>query len=140
MDVNEDNLENCRGELKKERAFTGRLLDSVPTPMSIMTLDGKIISANSRCEDFFGRSNEELGEVLLEDLYEERDEIRETFEAAKRTGFSTGEATLKNGKRAILNFSPIRDEEGSIINVIGTAQDITELKKREEETKKRKGS
>ncbi|RZN71331.1 MAG: PAS domain S-box protein, partial [Candidatus Methanolliviera hydrocarbonicum] len=124
MNVNEDNLEKCRKDLEKERAFAGRLLDSVPTPMSITTLDGKIISANSRCEDFFGRSNEELGEVLLEDLYEESDEVREAFEEAKRTGFSTCEATLIDGKRAILNFSPIRDEDGSIINVIGTAQEI----------------
>ncbi|VUT24334.1 MAG: sensory histidine kinase AtoS [Candidatus Methanolliviera sp. GoM_oil] len=69
-----------------------------------------------------------MGEVLLEDLYEERDEIRETFEEAKRTGFASCETTLKNGKRAILNFTPVRDENGNIINVIGTAQDIVGLK------------
>jgi PAS domain S-box/PAS domain S-box/PAS domain S-box len=137
MNVNEDNLEKCRKDLEKERAFAGRLLDSVPTPMSITTLDGKIISANSRCEDFFGRSNEELGEVLLEDLYEESDEIRETFEEAKRTGFSTCEATCIRGDKttfpAVLNFSPVKDEEGSIINVLITATDITEMREREEE-------
>ncbi|VUT24333.1 MAG: hypothetical protein MOIL_00458 [Candidatus Methanolliviera sp. GoM_oil] len=35
--MNEDELERYREELKRERVFVGRLLNSVPTPLSIMT-------------------------------------------------------------------------------------------------------
>ena len=91
--MDEGELERCREELKRERAFTGRLLESLPTSMVISRPDGKIASANRRCEDLFGRSKEELGEVLIEDLYEERKEIREAFEEAKRRGFARCEAT-----------------------------------------------
>jgi PAS domain S-box-containing protein len=125
-----DELERCREELKREKEVMSSLLDSIPTPMYIMTPNREIISTNNRCEDFFDRSKEEIGKVLLEDLYE-GEEMRDAFEGAKRTGFETCEATLNNGKKAILNFAPIRDENGKITNMIGTAQDISELNERE---------
>ncbi len=128
--MDEDELERCREELKREKEVMSSLLDSTPTPMYITTPGGEIIITNNRCEDFFGRSKEEIGKVLLEELYE-GEEMRDVFEGAKRTGFETCEATLNNGKKAILNFAPIRDENGKIINMIGTAQDISELKERE---------
>jgi methyl-accepting chemotaxis protein len=79
----------------------------------------------------------------LERAYKEDDRVREAFERAKRTGFASCEGTCIRGDgttaQAILNFVPIKDEKGDIINVVGAATDITELKDKEKELKRISG-
>jgi PAS domain S-box len=122
---------------KMDKTYEEKLIEALPTPMLITTLDGKIISANSRCEDFFGRSKGQIIAVIIEDLYEERSNVREAFEEAKRTEFSTCDVTCLKGDGAtfpaILNFAPIKDEDGNVINVLVAMSDLTKLKEREKE-------
>ncbi|VUT25253.1 MAG: sensory histidine kinase AtoS [Candidatus Methanolliviera sp. GoM_oil] len=116
-----------------------------PNPASIFTPDGRRIDTNFlAAERYFRRPRDEIIGERIEALYTEEDaeRIRDTFEESKRTGFSSCETTVRRGDGttfpAVLNFAPVKDEKGSVINVLGTASDVSELKKKERELKAEK--
>jgi PAS domain S-box-containing protein len=126
-------------ELKKSQDYTTNLVRSTPNPTSVMTSEGKRVDTNLATERLFRRSRKEIVGAKVEELYakEDLEKIRNTLEESKKTGFGSCEATCIRGDKtefpAVLNFAPVKDEKGKIINVLGTATDITELRKREEE-------
>jgi PAS domain S-box len=121
-------------ELKKAQEYSANLIKNAPNPVSVMTPDGKRIDTNLATEKLFKRSREEIIGTKGEKLYVKEDltKIRNALEESKKTGFSTCEATCIRGDKTtfpcVLNFSPVKDEEGSIIRVLITATDITEVK------------
>jgi methyl-accepting chemotaxis protein len=90
----------------------------------------------------FKRSRDEIIGAKVEELYakEDSEKIRNALEESKEIGFSSCKVTCIRGDNtafpALLNFAPINDEEGNIPNILVTATDITELRKREEELNK----
>jgi PAS domain S-box-containing protein len=132
-------LQSELNEYMKGLQISANIFKAMPTPATLMTPDGKRIDANEACIEYFKRSEEEYISVKLEKLYAKEDtpKIKKALEDCKRTGFSSCEVEVIKGDGtkapAILNLSTVKDEEGNLVNIIETAQDITELRKREEE-------
>jgi len=126
-------------ELKKTQNFTEALIRKIPLPMSLLDANRTRINVNETFEKFYGYSKEEAIGVPVEELYLKEDVpvIRETIEQCKVEGYAQCEVTTvkKDGTRipVILNYSVIKDEHGNVINILGTATDISELKRKEEE-------
>jgi PAS domain S-box-containing protein len=131
-------------EQKRREDFIANLVRSVPVPMSVMTVDGRRTDTNRAAEKYFRRSREEIVGARIEDLYskEDAERIKNAVEECKSADaeFSTCEATCLRGDGstfpAILNFASVKDGKGKIINLLVTAQDVTELKQVEEELAK----
>lgn len=118
------------------------LFKNLPISASLLTKDGVRIDVNKAFGDFFKYSREGAIGVPLEKLYRKEDVpiIKEALERCKTEDYSECEATLIRGDGTempiVLNFSVVRDDAGNITNIIGTATDITKLRKKEEELEK----
>jgi PAS domain S-box-containing protein len=116
-----------------------QLFKIMSSPASIMDADGRRIDANDACCEYFKRAREEYIGAKLEEMYAKEDapKIKKCLAECKETGFGTCEVIVIKGDGtrtpAIINLNTVRDEFGNIINIIGTAQDITELKEKEQE-------
>jgi PAS domain S-box-containing protein len=128
-----------REELGKEKEFASSLFYNFPTPASFSTPEGVRIDVNKAHLELFKKTKEELIGAKLEDRYEKTDapKMRAAIEECKHIGHSTCKVIAIRGDGTkfpvILNFSTLKDKEGNITHIIGTATDITELKKKEKE-------
>jgi PAS domain S-box-containing protein len=118
-------------------ASQASLVAAAPLPISVMTPEGRRIDANRAAERLFKRSREEIVGLKTEELYSKEDvsKIEEALEECKRIGSSSCEVTAIGGDNttfpAVLDFAPVKDKEGNIIDVLATATDVTELKEKE---------
>jgi len=123
--------------LKDARDYAQNIIYSVPNPMTIMSPDGVRTDANPACTEYFGRSKEVFIGIPLEKLYDNPKKVKETLAEAKRKGVACCETNVIKGDGSkaptIICLSTVRNREGNIINIIGTATDITKLRKQEEE-------
>ena len=102
----------------------------IPNLASILTPDGRRIDTNLAAEEYFRRSRDETIGERIEALYvkEDAERIKEMHLKNQRDrGFLHG-VTAKWGDGttfpAVLNFVPIKDEKGGVINVLGTASNV----------------
>jgi anti-anti-sigma regulatory factor len=93
-------------------------------------------------EALYKRKHEEVINIELVKQYEKQDleKINKAIKEAKEGRFSRVETIANKGDGTtfpvLLNFSPVKNKDGDIINIIVTATDITDIKNREEEYKK----
>jgi PAS domain S-box-containing protein len=133
-------LKKREEELKKAQEYTRSLFYGIPNPTSILDLDGRRIDTTKATEDHFRRSRDEILGAKAEDFYvkEDMEKIKKTRERGKKE-YSSCEATCIRGDGtrfpAILSFAPVRDKDGSLINIAFSATDITELKNKEKNLK-----
>ena len=139
----EEDIEELRSRtevIKKSQEYTRSLFYSIPNPTSILDLDGRRIDTAKATEDLFRIPRDEILGSKVEDLYAKEDlkKIREAMESGKE-GYSSCETTCIRGDGTrfpvVLSFAPVRDKDGNLINIVFSATDITELRKREEELK-----
>src|SRR6266702_56760 len=127
------------GELGKPYEFTWAILDSIKDPISILDVHTfKIVGANATFVKMVGKS---LAELVGKPCYQAihgRSEICAGPEQAcpllemRESGrFASAEhIRYRNGKIKIaeVSASPIRDENGVIVQVVHVAHDITSSK------------
>ena len=130
-------------ESKKSGSFKKielNLFYNLPLPAILSSPEGIGIDVNEPALKLYKRSKKEWIGAKLEEMYEKSDtpKIRKAIEDCRNIGCSSCEVTAIRGDGvkfpAILNFSTLKDKEGNIIYIIGTAADITditELRKRE---------
>ena len=129
-------------ELKDAQAYTQALIRKVPLPMSLMDEKRVRIDVNEAFEKSYMHSREEAIELPIEKLYVEEDipKIKDALAKCRKEDYSSCEATTVRGDGikmpVIISFSAVRDREGNIINIMGTATDITELKTSQENMSK----
>jgi PAS domain S-box-containing protein len=134
-----ESMEKHEEELRSSKEYTADLVRNIPVPMSVMNPAGKRIDTNLATEHFFKLKREQVLGAKIEELYakEDAEKIRSTFETSKRVGLGACEATCLRSDGttfpALLNFAPIKDREGNVINVLVTATNVAELRKREAE-------
>ena len=130
-------LQKREKELEDAKAYIENLMEVFPAQMTVSTPEGKRIQVNNASEQFFRRSKEEIINLPLERLYEEKEKVKATFEEAKKTGFASCEVTLLRGDGSkapiLILFAPLRDKEGNVINILSNGTDLTEIHQREEE-------
>jgi PAS domain S-box-containing protein len=120
--------------------FQARLLDAVEQGVIATDLEGKVLYWNTFAEGMYGWSTKEAVGSRIMDLTPaatSRAKANEIF-ARLREGLSwSGELLLqrRDGSSfpAMITNSPIVNEKGVLIGIVGVSQDITDLKRTEEE-------
>jgi two-component system sensor histidine kinase PilS (NtrC family) len=125
----------------KLRVFTEDIVESISSGLVTTDLSGKITSFNRSAAEMTGfRPEEAVGSIWWELFSWE--EIRDRYRDLAVTGVPQrfdGEIFTKKGERCLLGMtiSPLRNEHGGQIGIIGTFQDLTQLKSLEEEMQKK---
>jgi diguanylate cyclase (GGDEF)-like protein/PAS domain S-box-containing protein len=123
----------------KKNRFHARLLDAVGQAVIATDLQGKVIYWNRAAEDLYGWSHEEaMGRPIVEitpseDLAEQAEQIMSELSHGRSW---TGEFTVrrKDGTTfpALVTDTPVHDEQGDLVAIIGISTDITQIKQTEE--------
>lgn len=126
--------------IKAQLDFLNKLMDAIPNPIFIKSIDEQIIHFNNSFASYFNRSKDE---ITLNDMCSMIDDntILQLDQAYERViKFNQVEehnivANIKNlGLRSILiNMAPYIDMYGEIAGVVGSITDITHMKGMEEE-------
>lgn len=125
----------------KLRVFTEDIVESIASGLVTTDLSGKITSFNRSASEMTGFKPEEAVGSIWWELFS-WEEIRDRYRDLAVTGVPQrfdGEISTKKGERCLLGvtISPLRNEHGGQIGIIGTFQDLTQLKSLEEEMQKK---
>jgi len=125
----------------KLRVFTEDIVESISSGLVTTDLSGKITSFNRSASEMTGFKPEEAIGAIWWELFA-WEEIRDRYRDLAVTGVPQrfdGEISTKKGERCLLGvtISPLRNEHGGQIGIIGTFQDLTQLKSLEEEMQKK---
>lgn len=120
-----------------------KIIDALPVPIFYRDLNGVYQMCNRSHEEFTGKPKEMIiGKSVFEvhrkemaEMYSRQD--RELVANPDVQVYNT-EVTLSDGKRhmVILNKAVIRDNDDKIVGIVGSINDITELKKTEKRLEK----
>jgi PAS domain S-box-containing protein len=140
----EELVEQRTVELKKSEEKYLDLYDHAPTMfMSVETTGGTVIQCNDTLLDHTGYTKDEIiGHPFTQRYHPDSlHKATEDFNNFLRTGLvSNSELNLraKTGKKIIVlcNSTAVRDDQGNIINSRTVLQDITDLKKAQEELRR----
>ena len=122
--------------------FQARMLDAVGEAVIATDVEGKVIYWNRAAEKIYGWFAEEmigqaLAEILVsEDLREQAAEIRSALREGKPW---SGEFTVqrKDGSSFPVHVTdtPVHDDQGNLVGLIGVSTDVTERKRAEAKLK-----
>jgi PAS domain S-box-containing protein len=128
-----------RKRAEEQIRFQRRLLDAVGQAIIATDLQGKIIYWNRAAKELYGWSTEEvMGRPIVEvtpseELLERAEDIMSELRAGRSW---SGEFVVrrKDGSifPAMVTDSPVYDDQGTLVGIIGVSTDLTELKKAEE--------
>jgi len=115
--------------------FQARLLTAVGQAIAAADTNGNIVYWNDAAEQIYGWSEKEalgcnIGGMLLEKIVKKP--LTDVIEILKTEGNWTGETILerKDGTAlaVIVTLSPVTDDKGKVVGIIGVSTDITEQK------------
>src|SRR5918995_1512515 len=116
-----------------------RLLDAVGQAIIATNPQGRIVYWNRAAQELYGWSKEEvMGRPIVEvtpsqEMLERAEEIMAELRAGRSW---SGEFVVqrKDGSTfpAMVTDTPVQDEQGNLVGIIGVSTDITEIKKMEE--------
>ncbi len=138
VDITERKL--AEAKLENERIRMRTLLQTIPDLIWLKDADGTFLSCNRQMErlygakeaDIVGKTDYDFVDVQLADWFRKKDQ--EAMAADKPCISEEWVAYPDTGQRALLETikTPMRDESGRLIGVMGIARDITERKHAEE--------
>lgn len=135
--------------LEREKELVEQILETNPLGITVLTADGAFVRLNTRAEQLFGRSREELlGRQLTQSewrLFDENNQLIPVEDRPTTQVLETGK-TIRDWEAKIerldgqykwvsVNAAPITNADGTITHFVFTADDITEQKHRERELK-----
>ena len=123
--------------------FYQKIIDALPTPIFYRDLNGVYLMCNKAHEKFTGRPKDQIiGKSVYEihtkemaDIYSLRDKelLNQPDEQVYETKVKHNDGTTHH---VVMNKAVIRDQNTEIIGIVGSINDITELKKTEINLKK----
>lgn len=123
--------------------FYKGIIDALPVPIFYRDLNGIYQMCNKAHEKFTGRPKEEIIGKSVYDIYpKETADVysKQDKELLQNQAVQVYETRIKhpNGNiyNAILNKAVIRDSENRVIGIVGSINDVTELKKTEKRLEK----
>jgi PAS domain S-box-containing protein len=128
--------------LRREKAFSDAVLDSVPGLLYLFDEKGFLVGCNRRTEEITGYSAEELAKKHLLDWFEVEGGNRAAIEKALRqifeNGYAEAEAIIvtKDGSRLMLFCTGVRLVIDNRTFLVGIGTDITGRKRSEEELRR----
>ena len=127
--------------LRESEGFQRALLQTIPDLIWLKDPDGIFLACNAMFErlygakeaDIVGKTDYDFVENDLADSFRERD--RMAIAAGKPTSNEEWVTFADDGHRALLETkkTPMIDDRGKLVGVLGVARDITERKKAEDE-------
>ena len=119
--------------------FHARLLDAVGQAVIATDPQGKVVYWNKAAENLYGWSAKEaIGRPIVEITPSEEliERAKEIMTELSRGRSWTGEFVVrhKDGTTfpALVTDTPVHDEQGNLVAIIGVSMDITEIKQTEE--------
>lgn len=134
--------------LKEKTDFLDKVIESAALSTWISDEKGTVVRANPACLEFFGATEDEIvGKYnLFQDVVIEENgfmpDIREVFEKGKTANIiidydfgAVEHVSVKNATHKTVNsiFTPIKDADGKVSNVIVQTIDLTDIKRMEEQ-------
>ena len=130
-------LQSYNDALSRSENHLVTLIKTIPDLVWLKDQDGKYLSCNLQFENFFGANQENIVgktdydfvEQKLADFFRERDSI--AIEARKPVVNEEWVTFASDGRRVILETikTPMYDQNGELIGVLGIGRDITERKR-----------
>lgn len=144
MNLDATSLHNTQGTLEarlKSKTIQFRtVLDTLPDYVFIKDVNGVYLACNKACEAYFGDKEHNIVGKTDYDLVDR--EIADSFIAKDNQAMEMGRSvtseewlTLKSSGKTILSETtktPMYDDNGQLIGLVGVARDITERRKLEE--------
>ncbi len=133
-------LRQAENEVLREKAILRTLIDTLPDLIWLKDPQGVYLACNRRFEQFFGAPEEKiLGKTDYDFLTKDLAEFfrAKDMAAAEKNAPSVNEEEIcfaSDGHREILETTktPMRDEKGNLIGVLGIGHNITERKQAEQ--------
>jgi PAS domain S-box-containing protein len=143
----EEALSKSAGEIKEAKEYTDLVVNSMSNGMVTIDRDYKIVSANRA---FFKTSGRSLDEVIGKHCYEISHDTNEPCNTPQHTCpfkevLETDEPSTavhthidKDGNEIYVELiaSPVKDEEGNVVQMLELTRDITERRKAERKLKR----
>jgi PAS domain S-box-containing protein len=133
-----------RKQAEVKTRFQADLLGAVGQAVIATDLEGRITYWNRSAQDLYGFSAEEtmgrfVVDVIPSEAYRERAEQIMLQLRAGRNWSGEFEVRRKDGTTfpAMVTDTPVRDEQGNLVGIIGISTDITERKLAEQEIERR---
>ncbi len=127
-------------ELKKQRGFLKTLINTIPDLVWLKDPDGVYLACNERFEQFFGATEQHIVGKTDYDFVDA--ELAESFRmhdrrAMANNGPSVNEEWIpfaSDGHRELLETTktPMLDDDGALVGVLGIGHDITQSRESEE--------
>ena len=137
-------LKQTAQELREERDFTTKALDSLDDLFYVVGTDGEMKRWNSRLSEITGYSDEEIATMKATEFFppDEQGQITEAIEETLTTGAAIVESDLltAEGERIPYEFTGDRltDVEGELTGLVGIGRDITDQRERERELERQR--
>ena len=127
--------------LKKSETHLRTLIDSLPDLVWLKDSEGVYLSCNSKFEHFFGAKEADIIGKTDYDFVDEN--LANFFRKNDKIAMATGRSSMNeeivtyadDGHTEVLETlkSPMYDQEGKLIGILGVGRDITRRKEQEEE-------
>lgn len=134
----QEEVERSARQLREERAFTAKIIDSLPVGLYVVDRDFRIRAWNRKRETGMqGVSRDEaIGRTIFEILHRQPQELlRREFEEVFRTGriqqFQLESSSTGDVRTYRLSKIPMRLGDGPVTHVITIGEDVTEWKEAE---------
>ena len=132
-------LKRTEQALRESNATLNALVESSPLAVVVTDMDGRVVRWNPAAERIFGWTAEEaLGRPLPFVPPHRRDELRSNLAhvlAGRAIIGREAERVRRDGSPITISIStaPLRDQHGTVVGVVGLAEDITERKRTAQE-------
>jgi PAS domain S-box-containing protein len=127
----------AEARLRKEKAFSDTLLESLPGVVYLINVQGRLVRWNRATEEVTGYSASELADMAALDFVpdDEKAYLGKKLETVFSEGRATAEGHIqsKDGRRTPFAFSGVRLQAEGETYCIGLGMDTSERKKLEEQ-------
>ncbi len=135
-------LRSAFNEIAKSEAELRTIIDAIPQLIVTIGVDGEFLQANHAVLEYTGLTQEEVNSQSFGDVFhsEDTERLREKRAAAISRGVPfeyERRVRRKDGQYRwfLIQYNPLRGEEGEIIRWYATATDIDDRKQEEERTR-----
>ena len=138
----EDELAKAFDEIAKSEAELRTIIDAISQLIVALSADGKFLTANQALLEYTALTKEEVESQAFGDVFhpEDTERLREEREAAIARGLQfeyERRVRHRDGEYRwfLIQYNPLRDEEGKVIRWYATGTDIDDRKQAEERTR-----
>ena len=141
LDINLKEIKQLQQELTLEKNFLNAIFDVIPDLVWLKDTDGVYLKCNHMFERFFGAKESEIINKTDFDFVDK--ELAQFFRDHDNLAIKAGKPTINEEYLTFADGShegifetiktPMKDENGDVIAVLGVARDISERKAREKE-------